>query len=287
MPGPNNYSPKKHTETNYAYSFPLGNRTNEAALAKASIAPGPGAYEVRKENPLEGGGKSILGGSMEPGTIKDNMVPGPGQYSPDPHYSVPGFVIMDPTEPQIRKDNEKEQKAVGPQTYAPKHPTHTSKAVVVGTGTRDAFKQHFVTPGPDMYSNINNPAYEKPRFHMGIRTNPKGSRAADQPGPGEYETDVIPLHHACPAHIIGTSVRSDLGVGRAYQQPGPGQYDAAGSMDGPKVGFGTEKKNTKIKKTYAPGPGSYNLPTSVGHIPPYLLTNNGDMGSSKIQEEPS
>lgn len=35
--------------------------------------------------------------------------------------------------------------------------------------------------------------------------------------------------------------------------------------------FGTEAKKNKIKKTYEPGPGSYDLPTSVGHIPKYLL----------------
>lgn len=36
--------------------------------------------------------------------------------------------------------------------------------------------------------------------------------------------------------------------------------------------FGTEKKDTIIKKTFAPGPGSYDLPESVGLMPQYLRT---------------
>jgi len=38
-------------------------------------------------------------------------------------------------------------------------------------------------------------------------------------------------------------------------------------------------KITKIKKTFEPGPGSYDLPTTVGHIPKYLLLGKGDSGT--------
>jgi hypothetical protein len=34
--------------------------------------------------------------------------------------------------------------------------------------------------------------------------------------------------------------------------------------------FGTDKKDTVIKKNFQPGPGSYELPTSVGQMPNYL-----------------
>lgn len=58
---------------------------------------------------------------------------------------------------------------------------------------------------------------------MGIKTNVKdNARFQDQPGPGDYETDLIPFHHANLAHVIGTGMRSDLGVGKAHLQPGPG-----------------------------------------------------------------
>ena len=34
--------------------------------------------------------------------------------------------------------------------------------------------------------------------------------------------------------------------------------------------FGTDKKKTRIQKVWQPGPGSYNLPSSVGNMPYYL-----------------
>ncbi len=111
---------------------------------------------------------------------------------------------------------------------------------------------------------------------MGIKTGARTNKNLDMPGPGEYETDVIPLHHSNLAHVIGTSVRSDLGVGKAHMQPGPGEYDHRMTTgEGAKVGFGTQKKQTKVKKTYDPGPGSYQLPSTVGHIPKYLMMASG------------
>ena len=47
-------------------------------------------------------------------------------------------------------------------------------------------------------------------------------------------------------------------------------------MDDPRIRiagtFGTTKKDTKNKKTFAPGPASYDIPTSVGTMPQYLKT---------------
>lgn len=112
---------------------------------------------------------------------------------------------------------------------------------------------------------------------MGIKVQGALGKNIDQPGPGEYETDVIPIHHSNIAHYIGTSVRSDLGVGKAYMFPGPGEYEAPvdSTMD-PRIRiagtFGTEKKNTVIKKTFAPGPGSYEHMSTVGVMPNYLRT---------------
>lgn len=41
--------------------------------------------------------------------------------------------------------------------------------------------------------------------------------------------------------------------------------------------FGTQKKDTVIKKTFAPGPGSYDLPQSTGLMPQYLRTEENKM----------
>ena len=69
-------------------------------------------------------------------------------------------------------------------------------------------------------------------------------------------------------------------------RPGPGQYEIAGQFDGSAIGFGTEKKKTRVRKTYAPGPGSYNLPGTVGNIPRYLMTA-GSVQAQRIKSEKS
>lgn len=176
-------------------------------------------------------------------------------------------------------------KDVGPHTYNPHNPNlrRTDKlhyeATSIGRGLRSDFVPRIKVPGPGNYviTGDFDQALDKPKFHMGIKTQNFIGKATDLPGPGEYETDVIPNHHSNPAHFIGTGVRSDLGVGKAYMYPGPGEYEAPvdSAMD-PKLRiagtFGTEKKDTRIKKSFAPGPGSYELPSSVGLMPQYLRT---------------
>ena len=114
---------------------------------------------------------------------------------------------------------------------------------------------------------------------MGIKTAGRGNKNLDLPGPGEYDpyTFVPSNYPPSIAHVMGTGQRSDLGVGKSHMFPGPGQYETDGSRiygPGYQYGFGTEFKSTEIKKTFEPGPGSYDLPTTVGHIPKYLLLGN-------------
>ena len=87
-------------------------------------------------------------------------------------------------------------------------------------------KKYNVKPGKYQINGDFEKATDKPQFHMGIKTHSFTGKNLDMPGPGEYETDVIPIHHSNVAHFIGTSVRSDLGVGKAYMYPGPGEYEA-------------------------------------------------------------
>jgi len=175
-------------------------------------------------------------------------------------------------------------KDVGPLSYTPYNPNlrrsdHQRKGTI-GNSKRTNLVNPTKIPGPGNYEirgPIESNAVDHPRFHMGMKTGNIAGRHSDFPGPGEYETDIIPIHHANLAHFIGTGVRSDLGIGKAYMYPGPGEYEAEGDyrMD-PRIRiagtFGTQMKDTRIKKTFEPGPGSYELPTSVGLMPQYLRT---------------
>jgi hypothetical protein len=137
-----------------------------------------------------------------------------------------------PDTAKTNKQEEKNKATVGPSSYSPKN--HTLKrtdflnAKSIGNSKRIDMVLTDKIPGPGTY-NINGDfekAQEKPKFHMGIKTTSFMGKNLDMPGPGEYETDVIPIHHSNVAHFIGTSVRSDLGVGKAYMFPGPGEYEA-------------------------------------------------------------
>ena len=91
----------------------------------------------------------------------------------------------------------------------------------------------------------------------------------DDSGLDKYETDVIPIDHSKLSYFIGTSMCSDLGTRKVYMVPGLGknetQIDSQMDQRIRIVGkFGTQKKDTVIKKTFTPGPGSYNLPSSIG-----------------------
>ncbi len=129
------------------------------------------------------------------------------------------------------------------------------------------------TPAPTTYELQGQfeKAKANPKFHMGIKTGARTNKNFDQPGPGEYETDKPPINNENFAHVIGTSKRSDLGVGKTYMFPGPGEYDTRSKLDGPMVGFGTEMKKNKLKKTFEPGPGTYELQGTFGHLPKHVL----------------
>ena len=166
---------------------------------------------------------------------------------------------------------------MGPQRYNPVYPTHTEKTVKIGSGTRDDPKpSSFFAPPPTSYELMGQfeKAKANPKFHMGIKVGGRGNKNFDMPGPGEYETDVAPLNNINVAHVVGTSLRGDLGVGKAHLFPGPGEYETRGRIDGAAVGFGTEMKKNKLKKTFEPGPGSYDLADTIGHLPKYVLLAN-------------
>ena len=66
-----------------------------------------------------------------------------------------------------------------------------------------------MAPGPGNYEITGDfeRAMEKPKFHMGIKAQGFSSKNMDQPGPGEYNTDVIPIHHSKIGWFFGTDSR--------------------------------------------------------------------------------
>jgi len=75
------------------------------------------------------------------------------------------------------------------------------------------------------------------------------------------------------AYWIGTDVRRDLAVPYSHLYPGPGHYEPDDIPVQTAVSFPHEAKNTRIEKTYEPGPASYGTFDTVGAIAGYQ--NNG------------
>merc|ERR1711893_275151 len=90
------------------------------------------------------------------------------------------------------------------------------------------------------------------------------------PGPGEYETDTVPMSMKNPAYWIGTDVRKDLGVPYAYMYPGPDHYDPVDDKQTvPAISFTRDAKKTSIEKTNDPGPATYASFAATGVMPSY------------------
>lgn len=275
VPGPDVYEPSPVKVESNQYSFAHSQRLSEPGRDRNARRPGPGEYEVLNTLP-KGQAKSMLGGSLEPSKVKDNGVPGPGNYFEDmdvkDHLShIPGVRIVDkpPRFKEVQIENKEDENSKKKERKEVPNPHVYVPGYSIGNGVREPLKNKFHTPAPNAYDVLeDNKAPDKYKFHMGIKTNYKANKGQETPGPGEYLTDLY--EQIGPSHLIGTGQRSDLGVGKAYLQPGPGQYNVRGKLDGPQIKFGNEAKNTKIKKTYEPGPATYDMAGTVGNIPKYL-----------------
>jgi hypothetical protein len=114
--------------------MPLSAKIDDSRLYRQAFIPGPGAYEVRKQEYKDGVGKTILGKYNE--LSLDNGVPGPGAYNGKPFYPLPGFKIVARQEKDEDLLNKSTAEPVGPQKYNVNIPAHTSIGMIFGKGTR-------------------------------------------------------------------------------------------------------------------------------------------------------
>ena len=64
----------------------------------------------------------------------------------------------------------------------------------------------FDFPDPRNPDDANAPGKKKAKFAFGMKFNQR-AKNLDMPGPGEYETDVVPMNQKNPSYWIGTDVR--------------------------------------------------------------------------------
>eukprot|EP01017_Pseudomicrothorax_dubius_P008295 TRINITY_DN12719_c0_g1_i2.p1 TRINITY_DN12719_c0_g1~~TRINITY_DN12719_c0_g1_i2.p1 ORF type:complete len:155 (+),score=11.22 TRINITY_DN12719_c0_g1_i2:92-556(+) len=150
-----------------------------------------------------------------------------------------------------------------------------------GTGDRASIVQNAFTPGPGTYfvSEEITENKKEPPPGDGLRQNIQDpTRKENTPGPGAYDPTHSTVWQSTPGYRLGYSGRSQSERNRGI--PGPGQYDVRGDLDGSKYSFGLSLKKKGLKKSlFDPGPGSYDIPHSIGVVPKYVYGEN----SLKIQ----
>eukprot|EP00352_Strombidinopsis_acuminata_P005172 CAMPEP_0176366144 /NCGR_PEP_ID=MMETSP0126-20121128/20973_1 /TAXON_ID=141414 ORGANISM="Strombidinopsis acuminatum, Strain SPMC142" /NCGR_SAMPLE_ID=MMETSP0126 /ASSEMBLY_ACC=CAM_ASM_000229 /LENGTH=334 /DNA_ID=CAMNT_0017723445 /DNA_START=434 /DNA_END=1438 /DNA_ORIENTATION=+ len=211
-PAPNAYSMTQHMGSEDAgrltgYSFPQGSRDDQAAIFRSKLTVGPGSHNTAGPLPFTNGtgklrpGKSILGGPKGEKKTLDNGFPGPGHYDPaNAKNRLEEGVTM-----AQRYAYEKASDNPGPAHYKANHIAETSKSIKFGTSERPGLIKNMLVPGPDKYNitgdfdfrdqskNDGKEGGKVPKFCFGMKPNLR-AKNLDQPGPGEYEVDFVPMN---------------------------------------------------------------------------------------------
>ena len=121
-------------------------------------------------------------------------------------------------------------------------------------------------PGPGSYISKSFIG-EGPKIGMKARNYEKNNHTSVSPGPGSYQPNISVVIKKPPMVGLGHGKRGDIANddNKSFV-PGPGHYPIKGSQEGPKFGFGTGKREA-AKISNVPGPGRYNIPSTVGELP--------------------
>lgn len=122
------------------------------------------------------------------------------------------------------------------------------------------------TPGPGAYHP--SAGGEGPRYSISAKMT--AGPASDVPGPGHYDQTVpTSVREKSASYKIGTEPRNHGLVGgqRSGEGSGP-MYHWELPPSPPIWGFGSQEKGWK-NKSEAPGPGQYDIPTTIAVVPPY------------------
>lgn len=269
-----------------SYKIGTGSRTERPSSA---YVPGPGTYNANSNNP---GPKWGFGSqSRENLNIFKLDIPGPGTYL------IPDTLNKRGCSMTSRKNDGNKDTNPGPGSYNPTSKRQKSPSWTIGSGQRGDFTsgKHQV-PGPGTYQIKAELGKTAPLF--GSSKRPPLSDINDTPGPGEY---FIHKGKDAPAYTMRPKTatnKKEFGPGPGHYNPsasctqfkwtigkekkemdfgnysnkvpGPGVYNTMKGLGGPKWTFGTQPRTVK-NKVDNPGPGSYNLYSSISNLPRYAV----------------
>ena len=137
----------------------------------------------------------------------------------------------------------------------------------MGTEKRPDVAPKKAVPGPGNYSHKSTIG-EGPKIGLSPRRENE-KPVTIVPGPGAYSPNVRVVEEKTSAVGIGYGSRGQAINKTTASVPGPGAYSTVkDKKDGPKFGFGTSQRTTH-KASPNPGPGNYNLESSISNLPPH------------------
>ena len=259
LPGPGFYEvPIIKESPNYIFS------KEKKDFAKVFDYPAPGRYNVSEDlkNKI---GKTIV--PRRPLITKDSDNPGPGAYN----VKLPSSNLSFSVGRGKRAGMTTTKEIPGPGQYSPIDPSHTTIAKSIGTSKRPEISKFNNFPGPGTYDSKSFVSEGPKHSMLGRKTETKNN--VEPPGPGYYNPNINAVKPDTVHPVIGTGQRISEGKKEIKTFPGPGAYDVSFSKDSPKWTF---KKDPKEKVSYEdePGPGQYDIPTTIPDVPKYLVSKN-------------
>ncbi|CAI2365887.1 unnamed protein product [Moneuplotes crassus] len=275
-PGPGAYSTDLTISENRKgknRGFGMAKRGEKALKREGS--PGPGNYNIPSFVDKSKYGVTLKAKLIDNESKKKALLPGPGSYQTEnlryTHKKNPSYIIGSS---KLNKNHSKSSLCIsatlpGPGTYKPqdqiiKKSASKWKISNAGRNVMDLVKYN--SPGPGSYnieekSNKNGIKFPKSRRKDGLK--------AFEPGPGSY----CPTGAFLKSNPSFTMQSRDQNLQRSiekYQElvPGPGAYSTfigSGKKNQNSISFSKSSRNSinssKIMST--PGPGTYNIPSTI------------------------
>ncbi len=143
----------------------------------------------------------------------------------------------------------------GPGVYNPNY-SMKSPGYSLSRSPRQLSNVRTYSPGPGDYSY----QFVQKRYQYSIsKARTRSYNFSESPGPGYYSPSSTVSLQSSPKIKFPKQTRMPRGT---FLTPSPGQYNLPNSNNGPV--FSIPKATPKPQSTYSPGPGVYEIPTTIG-----------------------
>lgn len=250
-PGPGHYQSKSISSSP---AFTMGVKTRIKELTSKNN-PGPGGYnpEFKSVKPSPPG---VNFGSPSKSVVGDSSMPGPGQYDVRKGPEGPAYGIRG------RYEDPKGDMKPGPGNYNPKDELirHGTPGTVMGSGQRSNLAGKGDAPGPGNYDVTDHNKGKQFSFGTGNRDDSIGKNSKNFPGPGTYVPPTF-----IGKDTQGKSIAGRVKERSPDNIPGPGAYASPDKRNGPSYSLSGHRTEDPIlrEKAKMPPPGSYNPDDSI------------------------